>query len=122
VLADKDNRLRAAAGIPTYRYLYAGNFSNISPRPWLGAYHQSELPMLFGTYGNFRGPPTEYETAVSRELQETWRTFALDPEHGLVRHQWERFTTERDVVRSFGENGMVAVDRIGELSAQEDQC
>ncbi|KAI9710743.1 MAG: hypothetical protein M1820_002576 [Bogoriella megaspora] len=101
-------RLRAAAGLPTYRYLYAGNFSNISPRPWLGAYHQSELPLLFGTHGNYRGPSTNYETAVSNAMQDAWRAFANDPEHGLVGQHWPKFTLERDVVRSFGENGTVA--------------
>ena len=78
--------------------------------------------MLFGTYGNFRGPPTKYEIAVSTEMQDTWQAFANDPENGLARRNWERFTTKRDIVRSFGENGTVAVDRIGELKAQEEQC
>lgn len=32
-------RNRLLAGHPTYRYEYAGNFSNISPLPWFGAYH-----------------------------------------------------------------------------------
>lgn len=30
---------RLLAGVPTYRYLYSGNFSNVSPLPWMGAFH-----------------------------------------------------------------------------------
>ena len=37
------NRQRLEAGIPTWRYLYHGNWSNLSPTPWLGAYHSSKL-------------------------------------------------------------------------------
>ena len=30
---------RVEFGYTTYRYQYAGNFSNVSPLPWMGAYH-----------------------------------------------------------------------------------
>lgn len=35
-------RNRLAAGRTTYRYEYDGNFSNISPLPWMGAYHSGK--------------------------------------------------------------------------------
>jgi len=35
------SRLRVEQDVPTWRYLYHGNFSNLSPVPWLGAYHSS---------------------------------------------------------------------------------
>ncbi|KAK4893003.1 hypothetical protein LTR27_008540 [Elasticomyces elasticus] len=42
--------LRDNAGLATYRYQWAGNFSNINGQvPWLGAYHYSDLYMFFGT-------------------------------------------------------------------------
>ena len=34
---------REAAGLTTYRYIYSGNFSNVSPLPWMGAYHSCEF-------------------------------------------------------------------------------
>ena len=37
---------RDNAGLLTYRYEWAGNFSNIAPVPWLGAYHYSDLYMF----------------------------------------------------------------------------
>ncbi|KAF2706438.1 acetylcholinesterase [Pleomassaria siparia CBS 279.74] len=97
----KTVKLRAAANISTYRYLYAGNFSNISPRPWMGAYHQSELPLLFGTHGNYRGSSTKYENAVSVAMQDAWRAFADNPQDGLKGEDWPRYTPTRDIFRSF---------------------
>lgn len=62
----KAARARIAAGVEdVYRYLYAGNFSNISPRGWMGAYHGSELPLVFGTHGLWRGNSTELEVETS---------------------------------------------------------
>ncbi|KAK6432377.1 hypothetical protein LTR95_011455 [Oleoguttula sp. CCFEE 5521] len=64
---------------PTYRYQYAGNFSNVSPLPWMGAYHSSELPLIFGTHYEFRGNSTEYEYEVSHFLEALWLSFASNP-------------------------------------------
>ncbi|KAL4762135.1 Alpha/Beta hydrolase protein [Aspergillus foveolatus] len=32
-------KTRLRQHIPTWRYVYHGNFTNLSPKPWLGAYH-----------------------------------------------------------------------------------
>jgi hypothetical protein len=78
-------RARTAAGLTTYRYLFAGNFSNITPRYWLGAMHSSELPLVFGTHFEFNGNSTEleYETSYAMEggplpllLYHTYRSIA----------------------------------------------
>jgi carboxylesterase type B len=102
--------------------MYAGNFSNISPLPWLGAYHGSELPLLFGTHGNYRGSSTEYEIAVSKAMQDAWRAFANNPEHGLAGQLWPPSTPNRDVVRWFGENGTVARNGVDDLKVYQEQC
>jgi len=62
-------RNRNRIGLPTYRYQYAGNFSNVSPVSWMGAYHSSELPLLFGTHDEFRGPSTPFEYQVSYTME-----------------------------------------------------
>ncbi|KAK0701943.1 Alpha/Beta hydrolase protein [Lasiosphaeria miniovina] len=80
---------RIAAGVPVYRYLYAGNFSNISPAPFLGAYHAAELPMIFGTENNYRGPPTDLELATSHAMQDAWLAFAST---GVPADGWPRYT------------------------------
>ncbi|KAI4718785.1 chlorogenic acid esterase precursor [Aureobasidium sp. EXF-10727] len=61
---------------PTYRYLYTGNFSNISPVSWFGAYHSSELPLIFGTHDEYGpGNSTAFEYAVSETMEALWLSF-----------------------------------------------
>lgn len=88
----------------------------------MGAYHQSELPLLFGTHGNYRGSSTKYEIAVSEAMQDAWRAFADDPRNGLEAEGWPNFSLESDVVRWFGENGTVTRNGVGDLKVYEDQC
>lgn len=75
----KTSILRTQNNLITYRYQYAGNFTNISPRGWLGAYHDSDLPMLFGTYDDFRGAGPSFEAAMSQQMQDLVLTFMRDP-------------------------------------------
>lgn len=84
-------RDRYAANATTFRYLYAGNFSNISPRFWQGAYHSSDLPMYFGTYGIARGNGTDFERQVSEQVQDYYLAFAKDPVHGLPKMGWQAY-------------------------------
>ncbi|KAB5583601.1 acetylcholinesterase [Coniochaeta sp. 2T2.1] len=69
-------KVRIAAGTgPVYRYLYSGNFSNVSPKGWMGAWHGSELPLVFGTHGDYRGESTELERLTSWAMQDAWVEF-----------------------------------------------
>ncbi|KAL1854488.1 hypothetical protein Daus18300_011409 [Diaporthe australafricana] len=96
-------RLRQQTDRLTFRYLYAGNFTNISPRPWLGAYHSAELPMLMGTYGNFRGASSALEEATSRAFQDAYVAFASDPTNGLADQDWQVYAElGGSEVREFG--------------------
>ncbi|KAL4888317.1 carboxylesterase [Aspergillus ambiguus] len=76
---------RKRAGLRTYRYLYAGNFTNVSPLPWFGAYHSAELPLVFGTHFQYGGPSTGFEWEVSHAMQALWLSFVEDPARGPVR-------------------------------------
>ncbi|KAH8813903.1 Alpha/Beta hydrolase protein [Flagelloscypha sp. PMI_526] len=82
---------RYTAHAPTFRYLYGGNFSNISPQWWEGAYHASELPLIFGTSGDYRGASTPFELAVSEKMQDYWLAFAEDPVDGLPAMGWDAY-------------------------------
>ncbi|PYH85809.1 alpha/beta-hydrolase [Aspergillus uvarum CBS 121591] len=75
----KDALLRASLGLETYRYEWAGNFTNISPVPWLGAFHWSDLLMIFGTYMLDVGEISELEVATSRTIQDHLLAFLKDP-------------------------------------------
>ncbi|KAL3471482.1 Alpha/Beta hydrolase protein [Aspergillus californicus] len=83
VAEEANNRI--LGGLPTYRYEYAGNFTNISPLPWFGAYHSSELPLLFGTHSEYGSASTKFEWDVSHAMQALWLSFAEDPTRGPVR-------------------------------------
>ena len=105
--ADQTTTNRYAVGVPTYRYLYDGNFSNISPRPWEGAYHSSELPLIFGTSGIVRGASTPFELAVSRQLQDYYLDFISDPVNGLQAVGWPEYKPGGQALE-FANNGIVA--------------
>lgn len=105
----REVRLRTAVGAPTWQYLYAGNFTDISPRPWLGAYHTSELPMVFGSFG-IEGPATKFEQRVSEEMQDMYLAFAQDPARGLLKAGWTEAvqSTEAPYLMTWAADGEVA--------------
>ncbi|KAK4149859.1 lipase 1 [Chaetomidium leptoderma] len=89
-LASNTTRSRAAQGLTTYRYEYAGNFSSLTPLGWMGAYHASDVPMLFGTYETLgeRGAVTGFQKEVAERMQDYVLAFMEDPESGLERAGW----------------------------------
>ncbi|KAF4458845.1 acetylcholinesterase [Fusarium albosuccineum] len=107
---------RLAAGESTYRFEYHGNFSNISPSPWLGAYHSAELPLVFGTHSLYRGVSTSFENATSRVMQESWLSFARKLNPG-----WPAGKTEVNYpVQHFAQNWQTA--RLGNTKEFEERC
>ncbi|KAF2768105.1 carboxylesterase, type B [Teratosphaeria nubilosa] len=72
-----DSSARQKLGLETYRYYYGGNFSNISPVPYLGAFHTTDLPMIFGTYNISRGDPTIPISALEIETSRTMQDYLL---------------------------------------------
>ncbi|TIA21190.1 acetylcholinesterase [Aureobasidium pullulans] len=102
--ATESIRLRQLTNRPTYRYVYSGNFSNIAPAPWLGAYHSSELPLLFGTYDNFRGAGPALEGQTSVAMQDAWVAFTKDGMQGIESTGWQEYEVlGENTVRDFGD-------------------
>ena len=58
------------ASTPTYRYLFSGNFTNVSPRWWMGAYHASDLALNFGTYQDLLPASSTEEVQTSEAMQD----------------------------------------------------
>lgn len=110
------SRNRYAFKVPTYRYLYAGNFTNISPRPWEGAYHLAELPMLFGTSGIARGASTPFELATSHTMQDMYLAFITDGPAGLEEKGWHTYAPNGTVLE-FGKGDTV----VGYLAMEESE-
>ncbi|KAJ5453820.1 uncharacterized protein N7458_004776 [Penicillium daleae] len=78
-LAASDTALRFSHGLDTYRYFWAGNFTNISPAPWLGAFHYSDLLMIFGTYDKNVGEISQLEVDTSNAMQDYLLAFIKNP-------------------------------------------
>ncbi|KAJ0418584.1 Alpha/Beta hydrolase protein [Aspergillus carlsbadensis] len=86
---------RTSLDIPVWRYLYHGNWTNISPAPFMGAYHSSEIPMVFGTYW-LAGPATGDQALVSKYMQGAWSAFAQDPLGGLTAYGWPVYNPKNE--------------------------
>ncbi|KAJ6016990.1 carboxylesterase [Penicillium sp. IBT 35674x] len=101
--------LRANANVTTYRYQYAGNWSNEDPYAWLGAYHSSDLMMNFGTYfynvTNATTGPSAREIETSRVMQDHILAFMKDPVKGPPAIGWMPYTYGSNVLR-FGAQGV----------------
>ncbi|KAF5708094.1 triacylglycerol lipase V precursor [Fusarium mundagurra] len=121
VAAEVKNRVKY--GYPTYRYYYTGNFSNISPLPWIGATHSAELPLLFGTHYEYRGNSTEYEWEVAEGMQSLWLSFAnnpkKNPQAGKV--SWPLYRPNENKMAVFAETGKKWF-QLGKGSLTETQC
>ncbi|KAL3299246.1 triacylglycerol lipase V precursor [Colletotrichum asianum] len=114
---------RDLAGLITNYYEYAGNFSNISPVPWLGAMHSAELPIIFGTHFLYRGNSTEFEWQVAGAMQDLWLSFATDPSKDPTDgngFRWPKYTATEESMVLFAEKDTVAQLQSGSILA--NQC
>lgn len=100
--------LRHQIGLTTYRYQWAGNFSNLGGGvPWLGAYHYSDLYMVFGTYLITPGASPEVEVKTSQLMQDFFLGFVENPV-GSQAAGWPAYVTsdaEGGKMARFGADG-----------------
>jgi hypothetical protein len=83
-LAAKQAKFRRQHNIPTWRYRYFGDFPNMRLFPGSGAYHASEVPIVWGTSADVSGDvDTPEEAAISSYMRKIWTSFAKDPRNGL---------------------------------------
>lgn len=83
---------RAAASalnkVPTWRYRYFGEFPNLrlTNFPNSGAWHGSEVPLIFNTDGDLGNTVarTQEQTELADYLRKAWVAFATDPYNGLT--------------------------------------
>ncbi|KAJ6452477.1 carboxylesterase [Mycena sanguinolenta] len=90
---------RAAAGLPTWRYRYFGDWDNLRLFPGSGAYHGSDLEMVFGTGEAVSGVPNgPKEQGVSLMMRAVWGAFARDPAKGLNVAGWPRYDAQKETL------------------------
>ncbi|KAI9686406.1 MAG: hypothetical protein M1822_003751 [Bathelium mastoideum] len=78
-------RNRTKAGVPAWRFRYFGDWDNLRLFPGSGAYHGSDLEMVFGASQDVTGlPESAPEMQMQRLFMKAWATFAKDPVNGLV--------------------------------------
>ena len=92
---EADNRI--ARGVPTWRFRYFGDRDNLRLYPGSGAYHGSDLEMIFGNDQQVSGIPSSVpEEETTTLMQHAWATFADDPVSGLTKFGWPRYNPEND--------------------------
>lgn len=106
--ARQDNKVKS------WRYLYAGEWPNQDLAPGAGAWHGSEIGMVFGTteyqqhfYGEMlkqkiHVPDTAAQKKLSDVMMTAWSDFAKNPETGLVKLGWPVYdaTSELPILRA----------------------
>ncbi|KAJ4485274.1 carboxylesterase [Lentinula aciculospora] len=102
--------LQNEVSLTTYRYEWAGSFSNITPVWWLGAYHYSDLCMLFGTYLIAPGEISDLDVQTSEKLQDYFLDFIADPSSPPSKG-WPEYmandATSGGTLAQFGADGQV---------------
>jgi cholinesterase len=77
---------------PVWQYRYFGDFLNLklSTEPDSGAWHGSEIPVIFGTDMDIQDmvKRTPDEDKVGKYLRGAWAAFAKDPENGLTKYEY----------------------------------
>ncbi|KAJ9132161.1 Carboxylesterase family protein [Pleurostoma richardsiae] len=108
--------LRKSLGLETYRYYWAGNFSNISPVDWLGAFHWSDLLMIFGSYAIDVGTITQLEVDTSATMQDSILAFLKDSSTVSTTVGWPAFdasSADGGLILEFG-NGVAVKNVTGD--------
>lgn len=107
-------RNRMGAGVPVFRFQHAGMFPNLNQFEWLGAYHASDAPIVFGTYGllDHVANTTRFEVEVSWSMQDHILAFVKDPYQGPQKTMgWKPLVASDphggDLIR-FGADGKVS--------------
>ncbi|KAL3425258.1 carboxylesterase [Phlyctema vagabunda] len=105
---------RVLGGARVWRYRYFGDFNNLRLFPGSGAYHGSDLEMVFGTAQDVSGEEnSEVENETSAYIMRAWATFARDPVHGLSNElKWPAYSVSDD-----GEENLIRLGFENQTSA-----
>jgi hypothetical protein len=116
-------------GVPTWRYRWFGTFPNTnltsSAVPVIGAYHASELPVLFDTAPSGEGipPNTDAEIAIGAYLRGAWAAFAKDPVAGLGKgnFSWPYYVPGKETLVRLAYGGLSG-SNLGDATGYDVGC
>lgn len=113
---------RVKYNIPTWRYRYFGHWKNLQLYPGSGAYHGTELEMVFGNSGAVSGiPPSAKEVKTSRLMQHAWATFADNPDNGLTGLGWPEYDPESKTLIEIANHNQPSI-RLVKPSVTDAEC
>jgi hypothetical protein len=95
-------RARLQHNVPVYRYRYFGDWDNIRTHSEAGAFHGSELGMVFGTPKAHEHliPSSPEQLKVEKLMMSAWAGFARDPVGYLKGLGWPLYRQgEKTLVR-----------------------
>jgi cholinesterase len=96
-------RMGIAHDVPTWVYRYFGDWINTRLYPRSGAYHGTELQMLFGNSEDVSGiAASAAQVRLTKVMQDAWVAFANDPANGLSEFGWPRFETGKETLVRLG--------------------
>lgn len=79
-------------GVRTWTWRYFGDWNNTRLYPGSGAYHGSDLHMIFGASEDVSGLETaEEQRRLTRVMQRAWFEFSNDPNRGLRKMGWPEY-------------------------------
>jgi len=99
---------RASSGVlqgtPTWRFRYFAEFPELrlTTNPPSGAWHTSEVPVLFGSTSATTMPTTPEIFTIGKYMRGAWAAFAKDPVNGLTKYEdgWPKYNPiDRTLIR-----------------------
>jgi carboxylesterase type B len=80
---------RARRHSPVWRFQYNADWENTRLYPTSGAYHGSELNMIYGESAAITGiPESEPQLLLQGVMRRAWGAFVRDPRRGLSEVGW----------------------------------
>jgi len=108
-----------AANLATWRYRYFGEFPNteLTSYPDSGAWHGSEVPVIFDTLpqpGNGISASTEAEMAIGKYIRGAWATFAKNSTGGLLTYEdgWPAYQPGGETLIRLGYNNLTGTNTV----------
>ncbi|KAH7353258.1 carboxylesterase [Plectosphaerella cucumerina] len=99
---------RRVAGVPSFAYRFFADWDNTRLFPTSGAYHGTDLHMVFGASEDTSGlPASSDQKELTKIMQRMWFAFSDDPAEGLTKAlEWPAFNPEAETLALLGKDNV----------------